>query len=152
MLKSISRHALRASVGATLAGLLVASAVSAATFTVPTLVVDTATQYTNPGWVKLERESGVVKVGADYGAPAGFGSSSLVLDTPFSTDKAQVMKSLAADGGVVPLASVSSLSYWAYRSSMSSASAVQAPALNIEIDTNGLATLGGFATLVYEPV
>ena len=152
MLKSISRHALRASVGATLAGLLVASAVSAATFTVPTLVVDTATQYTNPGWVKLERESGVVKVGADYGAPAGFGSSSLVLDTPFTSDKAQVMKSVSADGVGVPLASVSSLSYWAYRSSMSSASAVQAPALNIEIDFNGLTTLGGFATLVYEPV
>ena len=152
MLKSISRHALLASVGATVAGVLVATAVSAATFTVSALVVDPLTPYANPGWVKFERESGVVKIGADYGAPAGFGSSALVLDTPLNNDKAQAFKSVVADGVGVPLASVASLSYWAYRSSASTASPLQAPALNIEIDTNGLANPGGFATLVYEPV
>ena len=151
MLKSISRHALRASVGATVAGMLVASAVSAATFTVPALVTD-LTPYDNPGWVEFERETGVVEIAADYGAPAGFGSSALVLDTPLLNDKAQVFKSMVTDGVGVPLASVTSLSYWAYRSAASTASAVQAPALNIEIDANGLTTTGGFATLVYEPV
>jgi hypothetical protein len=142
---------LQVAAAATAAGALIATTAVAATVQVSTLEQD-ASPYDNPGWVEWERDGGVIEIAADYGAPAGFGSSALVLDTPASNDKAQTFKSLVTDGVGVALADVDEIAYSAYRSSTSTANPVQAPSLNIEIDANGLVAAGGFATLVYEPV
>jgi hypothetical protein len=130
---------------------MVATTVAAATEQVTTLDTD-ATPYDNPGWVEFERDTGAVEIADDYGAPVGFGSSALVLDTPLNNDKAQVFKSYVTDGVGVAMSDVAEIGYWAWRSSASTANAVQAPAMNIEVDVNGLAAAGGFTTLVYEPV
>lgn len=151
MMKSTKRM-LRVTTAVSAAAVMVATTAFAATVQVSTLEPSDANPYDNAGWVEFERGTGVVEIAGDYGAPAGFGSSALVLDTPVSNDKAQAFKSLVADGVGVQLSAVDEIGYSGYRSSASTASEVQAPALNIEIDTNGLATTGGFTTLVYEPV
>ena len=126
--------------------------VHAATQTVSVLAPTPANPYTASGWVEFERDAGVADIAGDYGAPAGLGVQSLTLDTPFGNDKAQAFTSVIADGVPDPLSAVTTLTYVAFRSQASTAFAFQAPALNVEVDVNGLAVAGGFTTLVYEPV
>jgi hypothetical protein len=101
----------------------------------------------NPA-VADNRPNGNAAVTAEYGAPAGFGTSSLEVNTLDSTAKVQVVHPLSTP---VLLSDVSELSYSTYRSSASTANEAQLPAINLVIDYNGDAA-GGFATLVYEPV
>jgi hypothetical protein len=50
------------------------------------------------------------------------------------------------------LADITTLSYATYRDPSSTAPAVQLPSMNIEVDYNGPNVVGGFTSLVFEPV
>jgi hypothetical protein len=94
------------------------------------------------------RGGGTVTFTEEYGAPAGLGDGSLKLTTTLSTaDKAGLYTHTMAG---MPLADVNTLGYWTYQ-----AMTVQPPhaaaSYQLQIDTNGLDTPGGFTTLVFEP-
>lgn len=111
----------------------------------------TVSDLSSNGWTKTyERDGAKAEISSEYNAPEGFGDESLVLKTPESNSKAQVLRTV----GEVTLLSNMTSSYWAYRSSDSADNVVagQAPALNIEVDVNGLDAEGGFTTLVFEPI
>lgn len=117
-----------------------AAPAAAATITVGDLNAD--------GWSKFQRDSGTIELSEDFGAPEGFGNSSVRIDTPLSNDKAYVGRP-AEEGGL--LSDLTNISYYTYRDSSSTAVAGQAPALNVSVDVNGQAE-GGFTTLVFEPI
>jgi hypothetical protein len=72
------------------------------------------------------------------------GSGSLHLVTPDSTAKVQLGNS---DYAGTQLQNIDSMSYYTYRSSSSTGSAVQAPSYQLPVNTSA-----GFTTLVFEPV
>lgn len=138
-------------VAAVTAGVLTLSGVASAA----TIKVDhldpMGTGATSTGWYQDDvRGTGVAEIANDHGSAPGFGSSALVLDTPESADKANAFKTVAAQD--LGLGDVTAIGYRAFRSSSSTANGLQAPALNIKVDVNGLDVAGGFTTLVYEPV
>ncbi len=105
-------------------------------------------------WSSDTRSQGAVYVDSTYGAPAGFGCNAVILETRDNTqingiyqDKAQLFNYSEAG---TPLGTVTELSYWAYRSSASSAvnTAINV-AMNVQVA--GSTVPGNFATLVYEP-
>jgi hypothetical protein len=110
----------------------------------------TPTDFASSNWCEWNRDTGALDFASDYGAPAGFGTGSLTLDTPASNDKANLKTDLHTG---TALGAIDAIAYDAYRSSASTASAVQTAGLNVEIDING-GTLnsGEYTTLVYEPV
>lgn len=79
-------------------------------------------------------------------APMGVGS--LEFTTPLPTDKITIFN---FDHVGTPLTAISGMGYSTYRDPASSASAVQVPSINIQVDYNGSAP-DGFTTLVFEPV
>jgi hypothetical protein len=98
--------------------------------------------YTRPG-----TGTGAFVVGPES-PPAGIGS--LELQTPLPTDKVSLFN---YEHVGTPLSSISAIGYSTYRDPTSTASAVQAPSINIQIDKNGGSYVpGDFATLVFEPV
>ncbi|HEX8748539.1 MAG TPA: hypothetical protein VF717_15315, partial [Pyrinomonadaceae bacterium] len=74
---------------------------------------------------------------------------SLSLKTPGSNDKVYLFN---YDHIGTSLSSINAISYWTYRDTTSTAPANQVPALNIEVDVNGLSVDGGYTVLVFEPV
>ena len=124
-------------------GVTVAAAPASAATTVVTEISPTSTF--TPG---ATRDTGTVAIGTTFGAPAGFGTGSLELSTPASNDKAQAVSTQAA--GTLLSTFATRIGYATYRSSASTASPLQYPALNVEVDLNGAAA-GGYTTLVYEP-
>lgn len=100
-------------------------------------------------WTPFTRDTGAIGFGTEYGAPAGLGTGSLQISTPLPNDKASLALTPTS---VLPLAELTDASYWSYRAGRSTAEARQAPALNVGVDVNGLASAGGFTTLVFEPV
>lgn len=80
-------------------------------------------------------------------APAPLGQGSLHLSTPDGTAKVNLGNSQLAG---TPLGDVDALSYYTYRSSDSTGSAVQVPSLQLAVSDPDAA--GGFTTLVFEPV
>jgi hypothetical protein len=111
------------------------------------------------GWYSADtRTSGNVTVNSTYSGPPGFGCNSAELTTGsvLGQDKAQLFS--YADYGMA-LSSISNVSYWAYRSSLSGTPAANL-ALNIAIQgtagfipgtTVGCTATPCFTTLVYEP-
>lgn len=100
-------------------------------------------------WIAADtRPGGATAFSAGFNAPTGLGSSALKVTTSGGSAKAQKFHGLPAS---VPLRSVNDISYWSYRSSASTGSAVQVAAVNLVLDYNGPAA-GGFTTLVLEPV
>lgn len=95
------------------------------------------------------KNGGVVSLSDQYGAPEGYGSSALRLETPDGSSKAQAVT--AAEKGTM-LRDFSGVEYYAYRSSESTGSAVQVAAVNVAVDVNGLDQPGGYTNLVFEPV
>lgn len=97
-------------------------------------------------WVLYTRNAGngTFRVGPAT-PPAGVGSFETV--TPTGSDKATLFN---YDHVGTKLADINSLGYSTYQSS--AAVPFQVPSINIEIDYNGPAVAGGFATLVFEPV
>jgi hypothetical protein len=93
------------------------------------------------------RGAGAVTFTSGFGAPAGYGTSSLKLSTTAGSDKAQMVH--AAPSGML-LSDLTNIGYSTYRQSPVT-DANQIAAINLVIDYNGAAT-GGFATLVFEPV
>lgn len=95
------------------------------------------------------RGGGTVTFTEEYGAPAGLGNGSLKLTTTTLGlgDKAGLYTHTMAG---MPLADVDTLAYWTFQ-----ATTLQPPhaavSYQLQIDTNGLATPGGFTTLVFEP-
>jgi hypothetical protein len=92
--------------------------------------------------------TGTVGLSTDFGAPAGFGSSALKLTTADDTGKAQALT--GHDLFNESLSAVSHVSYYTYSDSSSEFNQANA-SLQLQVDTNGLDTAGGFTTLVYEP-
>jgi hypothetical protein len=87
-------------------------------------------------------------------APGGdLGDGALALTTDHRTSaKAQLMTLHHVYG--TPLADVDGLDYWTLQSSDSQpgvTNPVVLPSLQLQIDTNGVDTAGGFTTLVFEP-
>jgi hypothetical protein len=143
MKKFYSRRPVRGlAVVIALAALVIAGTASAATHRV------VVTQNT-ASWTQDDtRGGGTVTFTEEYGAPPGLGDGSLKLTTTLNPgDKAGLYTHTMAG---TPLADVDALSYWTYQ-----ATTVQPPiaaaSYQLQIDANGLATPGGFATLVYEP-
>lgn len=103
-------------------------------------------------WTNDTRANGTVTVDGSLGAPVGFGCTSARLVTGASTspgpsaDKAQLF-SYALAG--TPLADISTVGYWAFRSSASTGNALIHLSLNVTVTGSSVPT--GFATLVYEP-
>jgi hypothetical protein len=98
--------------------------------------------YTRPG-----TGTGAFVVGPGN-PPAGIGS--LELETPLPTDKVSLFN---YDHVGTALSAITAIGYSTYRDQTSTASAVQVPSINIQIDKNGGSYVpGDFATLVFEPV
>ena len=97
------------------------------------------------------RGGGSYSIEDTYGAPAGFGTGSLVLSTPDAdpavSDKVTFSK-LAPVGTTLAALDATDISYFTKRIA---GGAQQVAALNIAVDSNGAAA-GGFTTLVFEPV
>jgi hypothetical protein len=109
--------------------------------------------YPAPGWWSDDtRANGTVTIDASLGAPTGFGCTSAKLVTGASTtpgpsaDKAQLL-SFALAG--TPLSSITTISYWALRSSTSTGGPAIDLSLNVSI--TGASVPTGYATLVFEP-
>ena len=128
--------------------LAVASPAFAATVTVTEADLTAAGPPAPGKWTPFTRDSGAIAFGTEYGAPAGLGTGSLQISTPLANDKANLALTPTT---VLPLAELADASYWSYRAEKSTATAVQAPALNVVVDVNGLTTAGGLTTLVFEP-
>ncbi len=111
-----------------------------------------ASAYPAAGWWSDDtRANGTVVVDPSFAPPPGFGCKSAKFTTGDSTaspsaDKAQLI-SFAKAGA--PLASISTVSYWAYRSSTSMGNAAIDLALNVSVTGSTVPT--GYAVLVYEP-
>jgi hypothetical protein len=96
-----------------------------------------------------ERDSGNIEIGlgaADLGLG---GTDHLLISTPLGNDKANAF---TFDFAGQPLSAITGLGYRSFVEATNAETPFQAPALNITIDSNGPATVGGFATLVWEPV
>ena len=102
-------------------------------------------------WALFTRQSGAGDFVVGPGTPPS-GVGSLSLQTPGTPpnglDKVYLFN---YDHIGTPLSSIDKISYSTYRDAISTATPVQAPALNIQVDVNGPAP-GGFTTLVFEPV
>ena len=135
-----------------LASVLLAVFVPVAVFAASTVTVNTTE---SQGWTKDplyadNRPGGTLEITDTYGAPEGFGTSSLEIGTLTGASKSQLAHPLATP---VKLADLNELSYSTYRSSTStSVPESQLPAINLVIDYNGPDQAGGFSTLVFEPV
>lgn len=79
--------------------------------------------------------------------PLGVGS--FQMGTALATDKGTLFN---YDHVGTRLADITALSYATYRDPASTAPAVQLPSMNIEVDYNGPAVVGGYTSLVFEPV
>ncbi len=112
----------------------------------------TAASYPATGWwLDDTRANGAVTVDPSLGVPTGFGCRSVKLITGASTaspsaDKAQLM-TFARSG--TAMSTITTINYWAYRSSSSTGNAAIDLALNVSITGTTVPT--NFAYLVYEP-
>lgn len=108
--------------------------------------------YPAPGWWSDDtRANGMVVLDGRFAAPPGFGCTAAVLSTGASTpspsaDKAQL---ISYEQAGVLLLSITSIGYWAYRSSSSTGG--PAIALSLNVSVTGSTVPGGAAILVYEP-
>jgi hypothetical protein len=111
-----------------------------------------ASDYPADGWWSDDtRTNGTVVVDDSIPPPNGFGCASVKLSTGASTtspsqDKAQLI-TFAKHG--VALSTITTISYWAYRSSASTGGPAIDLSLNVSISGTGVP--GNYATLVYEP-
>ena len=112
-----------------------------------------ASDYPAAGWWSDDtRANGTVSVDDSLSVAPGFGCRSAKLTTGASTspgpsaDKAQLMSFEKAG---VALSSITTVSYWSYRSSASTGNPAIALALNVSV--TGSTVPGGFAQLVFEP-
>ncbi|MCF6377894.1 hypothetical protein L2K70_09775 [Nocardioides KLBMP 9356] len=94
-------------------------------------------------WSNSSTSGGTVAFGTDF---AGVGA--LQLNTPGTSDKAELTTTTVAGA---PLSTLSNAAYRTYRAASSTSNAVQTAAIKATIDFNGAAT-GGYAVIVFEPV
>ena len=98
-------------------------------------------------WIAGSRPGGTSSfVTGPATAPLGVGS--LRFDTASSSASAELLNYSYVG---TPLANLDAISYHAYRDSSSTNPGTQTVALAVEVDVNGPAAAGGFATLVFEP-
>lgn len=105
------------------------------------------------GWTSEQpladtRPGGSVTFSSDVGSATGLGTDALKIATTDGTAKAQMFKWLETS---MPLSDLDTVSYNAYRASVSTGSAVQVASVNVTVDVNG-AVAGGYTNLVLEPV
>jgi hypothetical protein len=133
----------------------------------PELLVDGANPFapdaSTAGWWYRESTanggSAQLYKGTDAGAisssgPPGFGSGALVLRTTDADGSAAQLLS-GHHTYTHALTEVGQISYWTYLDSTSEpdnpGTKQIVPALQLQVDTNGFGTSGGFTTLVFEP-
>ena len=100
------------------------------------------------GWFEETAAGGDVEFTEAYNAPPGLGDGAVELTTTSDTASRAGLFTNAHAG--TPLATVTTLGYWTYQAQGNTAP-VADPSYQLQIDANGLATAGGFTTLVYEP-
>ena len=158
MSRTLSRRGGAAAAGLALALSLagVASAAPTTTYVLPQDLGATtpvgAPCAPNPAkWCTQTRGGGVINVAPSEMPKSGPGS--LYLSTPDTnpavSDKANTLNSALAGQA---LSTLTTLAYESYVITPGTANAQQAPAINIQVDTNGTTAPGGFATLVWEPL
>lgn len=136
-----------------LSGLFAVLVSASPAFAVTTMVSQDNGNWTGD-WMEYNRANGDTSLTSTYGAPTGFGTSALKLvtttDTPPEGDSKTGLSQPSFAG--TQLDDLTKISYYTYRDPASTAPEKrQVPALNIEVDINGVAE-GGFTTLVFEPV
>jgi hypothetical protein len=135
--------------------LAVAIGMTAGTVTAATVMV--SEQDIVSGWAPFVRDQGSWALASEYGAPTGFGSSALHLNTPATDadpgtgDDNKVTIGTGVPAGTPLSALEDGISYWTYRSVDSTATDIQLPAINLFVDPDGDGPAGA-ATLIYEPV
>ena len=100
------------------------------------------------GWFEETAAGGDVEFTEAYNAPPGLGDGAVELTTTSDTASRAGLFTNAHAG--TPLATVTTLGYWTYQAQGNTAP-VADPSYQLQIDANGLATAGGFTTLVFEP-
>lgn len=99
-------------------------------------------------WVEFNRDAGSGDFVTGPGTPpSGVGSFATV--TPGNNDKVTLFN---YEHIGTQLADINQLGYSTYRDAASTATAVQVPSINLQVDFNGPDVAGGFTTLVFEPV
>lgn len=133
-----------------LLGLLAAGVVLAANVIVSEGDVVRQPENTAPtnSWVLYTRT--VTSYGNFVTGPEGppLGAGSLEMQTPGGSDKVYLFNYQHVG---TRLADIEAIGYSTFRSSVSTATAVQVSSINIEVDSNGSGT-GGYTVLVFEPV
>jgi hypothetical protein len=128
-------------VGVATATLLGSSHARAATLRVPSLTIPGVSAFDS----NYPSELSFVNIAADYGAPPGLGSSAVTLDTPGVADRAEIAFGVNVGGDPTPYdlpplrtTEISDLSYYAFRSSASTAEPSAAPRLLMSLWVRGL--------------
>jgi hypothetical protein len=141
--------------------ILAAAAVSAAVIGLPGTALAAGATYVTPAdiapacsadmtvdFCEFEGGGGSVEIG--QGTPdEASGTDHLLMATPGGADKAYVF---GYEFAGQRLADIETLRYRSLVTTVNPKEPRQAPALNIQIDPDGPAKAGGFATLVWEPV
>ena len=135
-------------IAAVAVGGLTLGAGSAAAATTLVLPADIAGACPQAQLCQEVRGTGTAAITKAPGAGDVGGPGALQLSTPTSSDKAAVRDYSYANA---PLSGINTLSYLSTVLDAQSSNSDGAPALNIEVDTNGAAA-GGYATLVWEPI
>ncbi len=91
---------------------------------------------------------GTVTLTDEFGAPTGWGTSALKLTTANDVGKARRSRPTTSSTG---RSSASTTSATTRTRTARRSSTRSTPPIQLQIDTNGLDTAGGFTTLVYEP-
>jgi len=99
-------------------------------------------------WLENVADGGEVTFTDEFGAPPGFGTGALKLQTGL-TNSSRAQLNSTQDAGML-LDDIKDVSYWTYKSSDSAiGSDAQGPSINIAILADGV---GSFTTLVFEPI
>lgn len=139
-----ARRALAVTVALSTAALALVATAPASQAAV-TSVVNPATT----SWASADtRPGGTYAFTDEFGAPEGFGDSSLRIET--STPTAKVQYFTAQDAGL-PLVDIESVSYSSYRSSASTGQQLQIPSVNVYLDPDGPGGPLDFAPMIFEP-
>ena len=141
------------------AGLVACSGDSEPGCTPVTILAGNPASVPVPGWYSSDtRSNGTVSMTTEFGTPSGLTCDAVKLTTGEATgtplqDKAQLFTFAAAG---TALSSITSVTYWGYRSSSSPAivadpTAPHPATISLNVQVSGASVPGNFATLVYEP-
>ncbi len=127
-------------------GALAVLAVSVLVFAGVAVAATVVVTQNSPEWFEQTAAGGDVEFTEAYGAPTGLGEGAVELTT--TADNASRAGLFTLEHAGTPLSGVTTLGYWTYQAE----GPVHAdPSYQLQIDSNGIETAGGFTTLVFEP-